>query len=188
MGHYRLLHPVWGDRFGMTYIARGPDGAPAAVRVLPSALARDPSVVRRALAARELFADIRHPHLAGVRDVLVDDGVAIAADAVLGRPVRRWEGPLTVPEFRRIAAEAFAGLRALGLAHRNVSAATVMTDRTGRVVLTDIALGHIVGSPGSIESDLSALDVVLTGLWRSVHHFRRPPVWGDTMARAPDMG
>jgi hypothetical protein len=188
MGQYQLLHPVWGDQVGMTHIARGPDGAPAAVRVL---LARGPDVVHRAVAAREVFTGIRHANLAGVRDVLVDDVVAIAADAVLGRPLRRWQGPLTATNFRRIAEELVAGLRALhahGVTHGTLSTASVMTDRTGRVVLTDIAVGYIVGSPGSVASDLAALDGVLTELWRKVHHFRCPPVWVDTMARAPDMG
>ena len=189
MGPYRLLHPVWRDRFGMTHIGRGPDGAPAAVRVLP----RDPAVVRRADAVRELFTGLRHPNLAGVKDVLVDDGgVAIAAEAVLGVALRRWEGPLTTARFHQIGEELVAGLLALhnhGVTHRNLSTSTVMIDRTGRVVLTDIAVGHLVGSPGSVTADLDALDMVLTDLWRRVHVFRPvPDVWADTMARAPDMG
>jgi len=191
MGPYRLLHPVWRDQFGMTHIGRGPDGAPAAIRVLPPALAHDPVVVRRAIAARKLFVGLRHPNLAGVKDVLVDDGVAIAADAVLGMPLRRWRGPLTVARFRQISSELVAGLLALhahGVTHGNLSAATVMLDRTGRVVLTDIAVGQVVGAIGSVAADLAALDVVLTSLWRAVHTFRPVPVWADTMARVPDMG
>jgi serine/threonine protein kinase len=189
MGPYRLLHPVWRDRFGMTHIGRGPDGAPAAIRVLPPALARDPAVVRRAATTR--FTDIRHPNLAGVKDILVDDGVAIAADAVLGMPLRRWQSPLTVARFRQISSELVAGLLALhthGVTHGTLSASTVMLDRTGRVVLTDIAVGHVVGSPGSVAADLEALDVVLTSLWRVVHMLRPVPVWADTMAEVPDMG
>jgi serine/threonine protein kinase len=191
MGPYRLLHPVWRDRFGMTHIGRGPDGAPAAIRVLPPALARDPAVVRRAGTA--VFTGIRHPNLAGVKDILVDDeGIAIAADAVLGTPLRSWRGPLTVARFRQISSELVAGLLALhshGVTHRNLSASNVMIDRTGRVVLTDIAVGHVVGSLGSVHADLDALDVVLTDLWRRTHMFRPvPDVWVDTMARAPDMG
>jgi serine/threonine protein kinase len=173
----------------MTHIGRGPDGAPAAIRVL----ARDPAVVRRADATRELFTGIRHPNVAGVKDVLVvDDSVAIAADAVLGVALRRWQGPLMTARFRQIGEELVAGLLALhdhGVTHRNLSTSTVMIDRTGRVVLTDIAVGHLMGSRGSICADLDALDVVLTDLWRRTHVFRSvPDVWVDTMARAPDMG
>jgi serine/threonine protein kinase len=186
------LHPVWHDRFGMTHIGRGPDGAPAAIRVLPPVLARDPAVVGRAVAARKLFAGLRHPNLAGVQDILVDDGVAIAADAVLGTALGRWQGSLTTARFRQISTELMAGLLALhehGVTHRNLSASTVMIDRTGRVVLADIAVGHVVGSLGSVFADLDALDVVLTNLWRRTHMFRPvPDVWVDTMARAPDMG
>jgi serine/threonine protein kinase len=205
---YQLLHPVWRDGFGTTHIGRGPDGAPAAVRVLAPELAADPAVVHRAVTDRALLTGIRHPNLAGVRDVLVGDGVAIAARPVLGTALRRWRGPLTGADLRRIGAGIVAGLRALhdhGVWHRNLSPATVVLTGTGEVVLTDIAVGHLVGTPGAAETDLSALGEVLTGLWRAAHPrwTRRPPalrlllathpserldVWADTMAGARDMG
>ena len=205
---YQLLHPVWRDGLGMTHIGRGPDGAPAAVRVLPPALAADPAVLWRAVTDRTLLTGIRHPNLAGVRDVLVGDGVAIAARPVLGTTLRRWRGPLAGVELRRIGAGIVAGLRALhehGVWHRNLSPDTVVLARTGEVVLTDIAVGHLVGTPGEAEADLGAFGDVLTALWRTAHPrwTRRPPVlrhllatdpserldvWADTMARARDMG
>jgi serine/threonine protein kinase len=190
---YQLLHPVRGDRFGMTHIARGPDGGPAAVRVLPPGLARDPAVVHRAVADRDLLTGVRHPNLATVHDVLVDDGVAIAARAVLGTPLRRWRRPLPVSTLREIGAGVADGLRALhrhGVCHGTLSPSTVVVTRDGEVVLTDIALGHLMGT-ASAEADVVALGEVLTAVWRSTNPpWRRRPadVWADTMARARDMG
>lgn len=185
---YRLLHPTWGDRYGMTHIAAGPDGAPAAVRVLAT---RPP--VRRA--DIDLLTGIRHPNLATVREVLVDGRVAIAADAVLGRTLRR--ARLTGDQLLRVRAgldEALTALHERGVAHRTISPSTVMLDHRGEVVLTDVAVGHLLDLPGSAADDRRAVADLLSTVWRNAHgRWRRPPpalrdVWADTMAGARDMG
>lgn len=189
---YRLLHPVWGDRFGMTHIAAGPDGTPAAVRVLATA---NRSVFHRAEVHRDLLTVIRHPNLAAVRDVLVNDHVAIATDAVLGRTLRR--ARLTADELVRVAEGVAAGLAALhehGVWHRTLGPSTVVLGRDGEVVLTDVAVGHLLDLPGSAADDHEALAELLSTVWRNAHgRWHRPPaalrdVWADTMARARDMG
>lgn len=188
-GRYRLLHPVWGDRYGMTHIAAGPDGTPASVRVLSP----DPPAVRRADV--DLLTGLRHPNLATVRDVLVDGRVAIAADAVLGRTLRR--ARLTADELPRVAADvaaALAALHARGVCHGTIGPSTVMVDRDGGAVLADVAVGHLLRLPTAPADDHQALADLLAAVWRNTHgRWRRPPaalrdVWADTMARARDMG
>ena len=189
---YRLLHPVWGDRFGMTHIAAGPDGNPAAVRVLARA---EGPVRRRAELDHDLLTGIRHSNMAAVRDVLVDDRVAIATDAVLGRTLRR--ARLTADELLRVGttlAEALAVLHEHGVWHRTLSQLSVQIDHRGEAVLTDVAVGHLLDLPGSPSDDWRALSDLLSAVWRNTHgRRRRPPsalrdVWADTMARARDMG
>lgn len=186
---YRLLHPVWGDRYGMTHIAAGPGGVPAAVRVL----APDPPAVRRGDV--DLLTAVRHPNLAAVHDVLVDGHVAIAADVVLGRTLRR--ARLTTDELLKVGtgiAGALAALHERGVWHRTLSPSTVVLDQRGEPVLTDVAVGHLLRLPGSAAGDHQALADLLSTVWRNTHgRWRRPPqalrdVWADTMARARDMG
>jgi len=188
-GRYRLLHPVWGDRYGMTHIAAGPGGGPVAVRVLSPA----PAGIHRADV--DLVTGIRHRNLAAVHDVLVDGQVAIAADAVLGRTLRR--ARLTTDELLRVGTGLVEGLAALhdhGVWHRTLSPSTVMVDDRGDAVLTDVAVGHLLDLPGSAADDHHALAGLLSTVWRNTHgRWRRPPpalrdVWADTMARARDMG
>jgi hypothetical protein len=188
-GRYRLLHPVWGDRYGMTHIAAGPDGGPVAVRVLAPA----PAGIHRADV--DLVTGIRHRNLAAVHDVLVDGQVAIAADAVLGRTLRR--ARLSADELLRVADGIATGLTALhaqGVRHRTISPSTVVLDHRGEVVLTDVAVGHLLDLPGSAAEDWQAVADLLSTVWRNAHgRWRRPPpalrdVWADTMARARDMG
>ncbi|MGB3442305.1 MAG: hypothetical protein WBA97_26475 [Actinophytocola sp.] len=186
---YRLLHPTWGDRYGMTHIAVSRDGTPVTVRVLAS----DRPAPRRAVI--DLITGIRHPNLATVRDVLVDGRVAIAADAVLGRSLRR--ARLGTDELLRVGSGLTGALTALhehGVWHRTLSPSTVMLDDLGRAVLTDVAVGHLLDLPGSAADDWRALAELLSTVWRNTHgRWRRPPptlrdVWADTMARARDMG
>ena len=188
-GRYRLLHPVWGDRYGMTHIAAGPDGMPVSVRVLSP----DPPAVRRADV--DLLTAIRHPNVAAVRDVLVDGRVAIAADAVLGRTLRR--ARLTTDELLGVAtgiAAALAELHSRGVCHGTIGPSTVVVDRNGAAVLTDVAVGHLLRLPATPAADHQALADLLSTVWRNTHgRWRRPPpalrdVWADTMARARDMG
>jgi serine/threonine protein kinase len=220
MGRYQLLHPVRRDRHGMIHIGRGPDGWPAAVRVLSPELAT-PAVRRRAVADRAALAGVRHPNLARVRDIVVADEVMIAEDAFVGRTLHTFRRPIDAAEFLRIGAEVAAGLHALhesGLLHGTLGPASVLVERDGDVRLTDIAVGRLLGlESASVSTDLRALAVVLTGLWRDTHRpWQRPPgrdvltsaltgatrsaeevwhglrsaadVWVDTMARARDMG
>lgn len=213
MGHYQLLHPVRRDRHGMIHIAKGADGRPAAVRVLPHAVTTR-AVRRRAAAGRALLTGLRHPHLARVHDIVVAGEVMIAEDALLGRTLR---GPVDAAELLRVGAEIAAGLHALhehGVRHGTLSAATVLVERGGTVRLTDVALGTVVGID---TDDLRALGLLLARLWRDTHRpWQRPPardllralcagdvsqvteawhglrtaadVWADTMARARHMG
>lgn len=185
---YRLLHPAWGDRYGMTHIAAGPRGMPVAVRVLTARPRVRPADV-------DLLTAVRHPGLATVRDVLVEDRVAIAADAVLGRTLRR--ARLSADELLRVVdgvAEALAALHEQGVRHRTLSPSTVVLDHRGEVVLTDVAVGHLLDLPGSAAEDWQAVADLLSTVWRNAHgRWRRPPpelrdMWADTMARARDMG
>jgi serine/threonine protein kinase len=189
---YRLLHPVWTDSFGVTHIAAAPDGTPAAVRVLASV---NPAVFHRATTDRDLLTSIHHPNVAAVRAVLVENRVSIATDAVLGRTLRR--ARMDSDELTHVAtgiAAALAELHAHGLCHRTLSPSTVVVGRKGEVVLTDVAVGHLLDLPGSAAQDHEALAGLVAAVWRNTHgRLRRPPrllrdVWADTMARARDMG
>ncbi|WP_459719385.1 protein kinase family protein [Actinophytocola sp. KF-1] len=188
-GRYRLLHPVWGDRYGMTHIAAGPDGMPVSVRVLSP----DPPAVRRADV--DLLTAIRHPNVAAVRDVLVDGHVAIATDAVLGGTLRR--ARLTTAELLHVAdgvRAALAELHTRGVCHGTIGPSAVVVDDRGDAVLTDVAIGRLLRLPGTPAEDHQALACLLSTVWRNTHgRWQRPPralrdVWADTMARARDMG
>lgn len=138
-GRYQLLHPVWRDRLGETFVARDRDlGIPVALRLLPDAWLAPPA----------RLTGLRDPHLAGVLD-LVEDGdlLAVVSEIVPGPTVRQRlrAGRPGPGEAARIGAGVAAGLAALhktGLLHRNLNAGNVIVT-PDRVVLTDFALAAL---------------------------------------------
>jgi eukaryotic-like serine/threonine-protein kinase len=186
---YQIMHPVWRDRLGKTYVARDRmTGGPVAVRVLPAELATD-EVADRFHAQRRRLTGIHHPHLAGVLDLVVDRDtgrhlLAIVSEAVAGPTLRqRLRASKTPPpaQIARIGAAVAAGLRVLhdaGLVHRNLSQDTVVVPPDGRVRLADIAVAHLLagtGIPAAPADDVFALGVLL--------HDLTPRRWGASSHR-----
>ncbi|HEY0451306.1 protein kinase domain-containing protein [Actinophytocola sp.] len=148
-GGYELLHPVWRDNLGTTFIARAPSGWPVSVRVLPATLESDPTVRHRFRQDLALLCAVRHPNLVAVHDLLTDDGLAIVSDAVDGVSLHRVRatGPLAPPELARVGEAIGAGLSALhaaGLQHQHLTPRNVHQDRAGRIHLADIALAQLL--------------------------------------------
>lgn len=160
-GRYELLHPVWRDPLGTTFIARDRTGWPIAVRLLPAALSADPAVRTRFREDGPLLLSLRHENLAPVRDlVATETQLAIAADAVDGATLRQRlrAGRLPRLEVHDIEAAVAAGLAALheaGLTHGLIGPATVALPRGG-ARLTDVAVTRLVADSATGRTLLRA--------------------------------
>lgn len=155
---YQLLHPVWRDRLGETFVARDRlTGSPVSVRTLRRDLATGP-VTHRFAAERARLTGVRDAHLAGVWDLVVDRGVlAVVSEVVAGQTVRQRlrAGRPSPGEAARIGTAVAAGLLVLheaGLLHRNLSLDNVILPPDGRVLLADFALAHLVAGVPSAPS------------------------------------
>jgi serine/threonine protein kinase len=146
-GRYELLHPVWRDDLGTTFIARDEAGLPVSLRVLPATLAADHAVRRRFHDDERLLRSLRHPNLAAVLDLVVSgDVLAIASDAVPGRTLRhrlRTSGRLTSAEIAGIR-QGLSALREAGLPRQPPDPGAVIFADTGEVRLADIAVPRLL--------------------------------------------
>jgi Protein kinase domain len=149
---YQVVHPVWHDRLGETYVARDRrTGFPVAVRVLRGDLAGC-AVALRCRAELERLTALRHPRLARVLDLTDDRGVlGIVSEVVEGQTLRQHLRTRRLPagEVARIGAGVAAGLTALheaGLLHQHLGTHNVVLTPAGEVVLTDVAVGHLVSA------------------------------------------
>lgn len=108
----------------------------------------------RALREARSVAQVRHPHVVVLHDVVEHDGQPwIVMELVDGRSladVLAQEGPVEPREAARIGAAVTAALRAAhgrGVLHRDIKPANVLMENgTGRVVLTDFGIARVVGS------------------------------------------
>lgn len=161
-GRYELLHPVWRDPLGTTFVARDRTGWPIAVRLLPAVLSVDPAVRARFREDGPLLLSLRHKNLAPVRDlVATETQLAIAADAVDGVTLRQrlHVGRLPRSEVHDVEAAIAAGLAALhetGMTHELIGPATVALPRSGGACLTDVAVARLVADSATGRTLLRA--------------------------------
>ncbi|MFD8171647.1 serine/threonine-protein kinase [Streptomyces sp. NPDC059709] len=163
-GRYRL-HERLGSG-GMGIVWRATDQLLArevAVKALPldETLSAAEARRRRERTLREAraVAQLRHPHVIVVHDVVEDDDRAYMvmelvdggslADRVLGR------GPVDAAEAARIGIallDALDTAHAAGILHRDVKPSNVLLAEDGRVVLTDFGVAQVAGSTTLTEN------------------------------------
>lgn len=151
-GRYRLDKRL--GRGGMGTVWRADDellGRSVAVKELHLDGGRETS---GALREARTVAQVRHPHVVVVHDVVDHEGSAhIVMELVDGGSLAErlsTAGPLSVEETARTGLALLGALgaaHARGVLHRDVKPANVLMEAgTGRVVLTDFGIAHLAGA------------------------------------------
>ncbi|MFD6418740.1 serine/threonine-protein kinase [Streptomyces sp. NPDC060194] len=161
-GRYRLRERL--GRGGMGVVWRATDdllGREVAVKELITDSSRDtPWYRERTLREARAVAQVRHPNVIVVHDVVEDEGRPhIVMELVEGPTLAERiaaAGPLTPAETARIGLSLLAALRTahdLGVLHRDLKPANVLLEHgTGRVVLTDFGIAQLPGAATITEA------------------------------------
>ncbi|MFF9159390.1 serine/threonine-protein kinase [Streptomyces longwoodensis] len=164
-GRYRLRTRL--GRGGMGVVWRATDellGRSVAVKELSQDASLDDTDARdrrdRTLREARAVAQLHHPHIIVVHDVVVEDErpyivmELIDGGSLADRIAER--GPVDVAEAARIGLALLGALRAAheaGVLHRDIKPANVLIESgTGRVVLTDFGIAQVAGATTLTET------------------------------------
>ena len=172
LGPYAVLSPLGEGGMGEVWLARDTRlDRTVAIKCVKDALGTDPD--RRARVEREaqIVAQLSHPHICTLHDIVQDDGQtylvmeALAGETLATRLLRSGGKGLPIAQCLTIAAEAAEGLAFAhqhGVVHQDVKPANIMLTPTGTKLL-DFGVARLRragGEPGvtvtaSADDDLT---------------------------------
>ena len=130
------------------------------IGLLPGA---DRTDLLRAEREARLGAQLNHPHVVAIFDVVIDtdsDARWLVMEYVEGETLAhlvRREGRLSPDQaapLLRQAADALVAAHAAGIAHRDVKPSNILVDRSGRAKLTDFGIARIATDPALTQTGL----------------------------------
>jgi len=185
LGHFRIERPLGAGGMGEVYLAT--DLAlerPVAIKVLPTAVARDPARRDRLVREARAQARITHPNVGHIYFIGEEaDRLYFAMEYVAGDTLaaRVAAGPLAVDDALSIVRSAALGLREAqrsGITHRDIKPSNLMIDGHGMVKVLDFGLAAgAPGEPGEIaDGPVAQTSLGGTPLYMAPEQARGEPI------------
>ena len=148
IGSYGILHPLGAG--GMSSVFRAvhvESGHEVALKVLPTAMARNSTILKRFVAEARSAEDLQHPNIVQIYDRGSDDGrYYLVLEYVEGGDLHDYvqhRGPLEADEAVGLIMQVVRGLEyaaSRGLIHRDVKPSNLLRTPTGEVKIIDLGL------------------------------------------------
>ncbi len=154
VGPYQIIEKLGAGGMGEVFLGHDPRlERRVALKCLTSAASLTPEGHTRVLREARAVARLTHPHIAGVYDVLEQDGRAfIVMEYVEGISLSAHmaSGALPVAEVRLIGrqlASALAAAHAQGVIHRDLKPANIQVMRDGSIKVLDFGVARLMPLP-----------------------------------------
>ena len=186
LGKYQILGVLGKGGMGVVYEAEDPIiGRRVAVKLLPPAMAADPTALRRFLSEAKAAGKLNHPNAVRVFDVDQDGGhYYLVMELVPGGSVGerlRGHGPYAWREATRIIADICRALTAAhgaGLIHRDIKPVNILRTGDGAVKLADFGLAKNAAGGDSSSGGGNSSGMVGTPAYMSPEQCQADPLDG----------
>jgi len=180
-GTYELIRVLGEGGAGVVYEGRHVSlGNPVAVKILFSELARIAQIKDRFVEEGRIQANLRHPNLVGVNDIVEeDDLVAIVMEYIEGETlhlfIQRQRNPVSINKAVGIMLRVLAGLgiaHANGIVHRDIKPGNILLATTDLGVVPkvcDFGIAKVEGTKG----------VTVSGTKMGTLHYMAPEQFQD---------
>jgi len=148
IGSYRILQPLGLGGMSSVFRARHSEtGHEVALKVLPRALAKNPTLLQRFLREAKSAESLQHPNIVSIYDRGVDQGRHyLVLEFVPGGDFHEYvqrNGPLSVADAVSVVKQVARGLdyaASRGLIHRDIKPSNLLRTPTGQVKIIDLGL------------------------------------------------
>jgi eukaryotic-like serine/threonine-protein kinase len=172
LGQYEILAPLGAGGMGEVYRARdGRLDRDVAIKILPPALAGDPSAMARFEREAKAVAALSHPHILAIHDFGRESTIVYAVMELLhGQTLRERlaDGALPLRKALDIALQIAQGLAAAhekGIVHRDLKPDNVFVTTAGRVKILDFGLAKAIQpSPNTGETVAATREASTPGM------------------------
>ena len=174
-GEYKVQYCVGAGTFARVFrAAHRKTGDLFAIKVLRSRYSRDPAQAEMFRREGELGAELKHPNIVGIHEVISKGAVHfIVMDFVEGQNLRDFykvRGRFEPLEATRIAADMMAGLNYAflkGVSHRDLKMSNVIISSDGDAKLLDFGLAGLGGADAVDTDTANPRTIDYAGLERS---------------------
>src|SRR5262245_17216869 len=150
IGKYKVLERLGSGGMGLVYLCEHKlMRRRVAVKVLPTAKAKDPASLDRFMREARAAAALDHPNIVHAYDIDQDDDLHFLVmewvDGSSFQDIIKKSGPLDVPRAAHYVRQAALGLEhahTKGLVHRDIKPGNILVDRNGVVKILDMGLAR----------------------------------------------
>jgi len=145
LGPYEILAPIGARGMGEVYKARDIKlERDVAIKVLPSALARDPERLARFEREAKVLASLNHPNIAQIYGIEESNGVrALVMELVRGATLKGSLPLETALNYAKQIADALEAAHKKNITHRDLKPANIMITPAGVVKVLDFGLAAV---------------------------------------------
>ena len=150
IGPYEIISPLGAGGMGEVYRARDSRlGRDVAIKVLPTAMARDAERLRRFETEARAVAALNHPNILSIHDIGTHDGAPyLVSECLEGQSLRQELSGGALPlrravEYGTEIAQGLAAAHDKGIIHRDLKPENIFVTRDGRVKILDFGLAKL---------------------------------------------